>query len=205
MRWLHYIGGHYTPFTFLREAQRYGVSRKVAPAQARRMHYGDEVDCLYWNDHQPAKFCRFRITGITLPQEIAADVTADLAAEGKCKKVSDGGGVVIRECGSYISGAVYEVTAELGEVVERAEKTAESKGLKVDCLITGPIVEVYDPVIPMPEGYPFYQGFAREDEAPSERTGSVVTAVLGYQQRKQKRRRDLQMALPMPASMPAYA
>jgi hypothetical protein len=195
MKWATYVGGYYTKAKFIEESQRLGVSRRAPASIVKQMCFGDTVAVLDWQRGEPVLFAEFVITGLVLPHEIAEKVTEILEAEGKVKAKSEGGSTIVRECGTYDIGTSYEVTADIGEIVLLAEQETEDNPIPLGILVQGQISRIVEPPEMMPDGYPFYRGFARWAAAvPADLDGTVASQV-GYKQRHTKKRKDLQPAL----------
>jgi hypothetical protein len=196
MIWQHYVGGFYTPKKFVAEAKKHGISRRVAPNVAKAMAYGDVIKLLDWNNSQPLLFAEFVVSGISMNAEISEELAPELIQEGKARLVSQGGNTVIRECGSYVASATYEVDVELSEVVEKADEIVARLEIKPNYMITGRISRVYDPpeaVEPPPK---FSRGFIKTYEPVSDEHGQTVQGVIGYDKRTKKQRDDLNARLP---------
>lgn len=151
--WLHFVGRqYYQPRTFIAEAKKYGVTRRVALKVLKKMHYGDEVYLATYNNHAEifGLFCIQTISGLS------KEAVAKIHEKYQCTQVSGGGRVVQRGCGSYIEGPTYNVDASLREIAETLE-SVENPGL----LMVGgkfyphPRVRLRD--------IPFMQGFRQFD------------------------------------------
>jgi hypothetical protein len=199
-RWFHYVGGFYDTDKFIVEAQRLGVSRRIAPQMAKSLKYGDTVGLLkYGGNGIVTIIAEFRVEKLTLDSEIAQEVGAQLVAQGQAH-YSEGGKRVVRECGNYETGGTWYVDADLSEIVEMASEIAREKGDKLSLLIGGPLIQVLNPPVLLQPAPPFTRGFMRcRDETGFEFEGASeqkMVALIDYRKRKRKRRRDLQMALP---------
>jgi len=201
MKWATYVGGYYTKKKFVEESQRLGVSRRAPASLVKQMCFGDTVMVLDWQRGEPVVFAEFTITGLVLPGAITEKVAEQLEAEGKIKSKSEGGGLVVRECGKYELGSSYEVDADCGEIVtlaEQANEEREEQGeptIPLEILVQGRLTRIVEPPEMLPDGYPFYRGFSRwSNGVPEDQTGTVAGQV-DYKQRVTKQRRDLQMAL----------
>jgi hypothetical protein len=192
MIWLHYVGGFYTQEKFVAEARRAGVSRRVAPNVAKFMRYGDTVQLLNWNNGKPLHFADFVTGGISMDAEISEELAPKLIEEGKAHLVSTGGDTVVRECGSYVASASYEVDTELGEVVEKANEIAARLQIKPKYMITGRLSHVYDPPVEPDPSPKFFRGFVNMGAGRANEHGQLVQGVIGYSKRTRKKREDLQ-------------
>ncbi len=118
--WLHFVGKKYwkSPAKFIREAKRYGVSRRISLLQLEQMAWGDTVMLAQW-DGSSVAFGQFRIERVTgLSPEVIAEIQNQYGAE----EVDPGGYHVERECGSYIAGPGYTTRAtitQIGYVIEK--------------------------------------------------------------------------------------
>jgi len=196
MIWLHYVGGFYTPQKFLTEAKKFGVSRRVAPNVARFMSYGDVIKLLDWNNGQPLLFAEFVISGISMDAEISEQLAPELIKEDKARLVSQGGNTVIRECGSYVTSATYQVDIGLGEVVEKANEIAARLDIKPNYMLTGRLSCIHNPPIVMDPPPQFSRGFIKTFEPVRNEHDQTVQGVIGYDKRTRKQRDDLSSRLP---------
>jgi hypothetical protein len=196
MIWLHYVGGFYTRKKFIAEVKKHGVSRRIAPNLAKFMAYGDVIKLLDWNKGQPLLFAEFVVSGISMDAKISEELAPELIADGKARLVTQGGNTVVRECGSYVASATYEVDVELSEVVERADEIAARLEVKPNYMITGHLSRVYDPpeaVEPPPK---FSRGFLKTYEPVRDEHDQTVQGVIGYSKRTRRQRDDLTRRLP---------
>jgi len=206
-RWLHYIGGFYTPEKFIRESRKHGVNRKVAPNMAGAFEYGDTVVLLEWLHAHPRAFAEFTIQAIRFPAEITQAIGEKLVEQGKAT-IREGGGLVVRECGSYIDGGGYGVdeSVKLSDLVKQAKDIAKEKGIELSFFIGGPLTKVYEPAFVVQPYPPFTRGFIRvKDETlwESDLSGVIIEhkpdpqmrGMTVYQKRKNKVRKDIQMKL----------
>lgn len=113
--WLHFVGkSYYTPAKFEREAQKYGVSRRVSVQDLRKMTWGDKVYLAIKDGNQIAKVFGFfiieRLAG--LDAETMQGVTTRYGAE----PIDMGGELVARECGQYITGASFRTEASIEDI-----------------------------------------------------------------------------------------
>jgi hypothetical protein len=145
--WYHYIGGHYTASSFIAEAREKEVSRRARIGVARRMAWGDRVILLKCADRsRPSALVlgEFEIRRITLSEEIAMEVGAALM-EACRAHFQEGGELIARGCGSYVSCGTFYVDAGIDEVLEMAARVSAEKGVKPWVLVGGPLVKVYHP------------------------------------------------------------
>jgi hypothetical protein len=200
--WLHFVGGFYSPEGFISEARELGVSRRATAHVAKRMAWGDRVillKCLDRSARRALVLGEFTIRGLTLAEDIAGEVCADLLAQGRAI-FNGGGGVVKRACGSYECAGTWSVDATVEEVMEAAIKAAEKKGVDPWVLVSGPLVKIYRPPYVWVDGPAFHRTFsvAADDlsfeggmalEKPD--PGASVMGVRGYQKREHRRRQDV--------------
>jgi hypothetical protein len=134
--WLHFIGaGYYSIPKYAKEAQELGVSRRVSFFDLKKMEFGDRVLLAQWDGNVAIAFGTFYITGIN---GLNHEITEKLEAAGKLKKFSDGGEVVIRGCGMYVTGPRYDTTASLPEICEMIVESGEKPAL----LLTGHFIKI---------------------------------------------------------------
>lgn len=168
MDWAHWIGGqHYGTERFIREARQLGVSRRIAPRNAQGMGFGDIVYCFR---HGP--YCQiigaFRVTRLSLPADINAEIVEWLKQQGKIESVSDAPPVkVYRECGSYneMGGATVTPETTLKEIVDKVIEICKRKEIEPFMLLAGPLVKVFNPpVVIMPRPKPIRGFMHMKDE-----------------------------------------
>ncbi len=206
--WLHFIGGYYkSEKQFIKEARKFGISRR-APAQVvHGMEFGDRLVFLrYVKGQSVFAFAEGRIVGLTLNGEIAKAVGEKLVEEGKAE-YHEGGGVVKRECGSYIVLGSFEVTASLKETMDIAqeihgneakEKKKEPEPLFV--MVNAKLIRAFKEPVYLSPAPKFTRSFIRSDDssfvAPDDFTPErQVIAIDGYE--KKKRPSRAQPAVPL--------
>lgn len=163
--WMHYIGGYYkTHKQFIREAQRSGITRRIPATVARGMNYGDRVILLrYAGKGSVFGFAEMVITGIVLTGDIADKVGQKLASDGRAT-YTPGGGMVQRECGSFMIMGTWHVNADMKEIMETASEIAEKEKLDLFVMISGKLTHVYDAPIYLQPAPAFTRGFIKCDE-----------------------------------------
>lgn len=196
MHWLHYIGGYYTPRKFIVEARGSGVNRKVAPNLAKSFSFGDTVTCLYYLRGMVKAFAEFRIDKITLDGDIAQQVGEELARQGKAE-YDDVGGLVVRECGSYVVIGGWKVKATIEEIVSLAQEFTD----KLSCFVGGPLIKVYEPVWLQPapkhfRGFKRAEGQTFDGETLEVDEAQSLVMIEEYKKRTKKERTDIQYRLP---------
>jgi hypothetical protein len=208
--WIHFVGGYYTPRGFIMEAKEMGASRKVAPGVARRMAWGDRVivlKCLDRKNRRALVLGEFEIRRITLPEDVAAEVCADLVAEGRATFLGGGGAIIKRACGSYIDAGSWAVDATVEELMDAVIKVADEKGITPWALVCGPLTKIYHPPWAWEPCPAFHRTFTVTEEDmsfvsddprawiedverdPGDR--STVMAVQQYRKRARAQRRDV--------------
>ena len=99
MTWLHFVGRqYYTRSAFIREAKRYGVTRRVALQTLARMNWGDGVVLAMKEGATPVVFGTFQVERLSGLSHEASERLRDLYP---CEVVPGAGRVVHRGCGSY--------------------------------------------------------------------------------------------------------
>ena len=196
MIWLHFVGGYYKRASFVAEAKRTGITRRIAPNQAKGITFGDVVRLATWGQNGAKAFGAFRIEQLTLNDDIAEVVTRRLKAEGRATLSDSGGRMIVRQCGSYELGPTWEVVAPASEVVELALAAADALGVKASMMVGGPLIELYDPPVAYPDDVTFFRGFKRLQDPHKPPDGKKhVTGVVDYRQRQRKHRKDIQLRL----------
>ena len=112
MLWLHFVGGYYKRASFVEEAKRQGITRRIAPNQAKGMTFGDVVRLATWGQKGARAFGAFRVEQLTLSADIAADVAVELEKQGRATLQDMGGRTIVRQCGSYQVGPTWAVEAD---------------------------------------------------------------------------------------------
>jgi hypothetical protein len=141
------------------------------------MEFGDRVLLAQWDGNVAIAFGMFYIEGVN---GLTREITEKLEAAGKLEKVSDGGEVVVRGCGMYVTGPGYNTTVSLPEICEAIAESGEKPAL----LLTGHFVPIeaelnYDKVymkIPHRQGFRTFdwEGFS-EDVANWQPKGNLKT------------------------------
>lgn len=153
--WIHWIGaGHYTINSFVNEANKMGVSRRVPQRDLKMMEWGDKIYCVtkQKNRANPVIFGYFTIETIygiqtnDLPDEIINKVyvvgdPADIQTEK-------------RGCGYLVRGGLYATT--IATVEELADYSSEPQ-------IRGGLKLLPEPW-PIMWGMPSFRGFRKFDE-----------------------------------------
>jgi len=157
-KFLHYVGGNYTPEKFVEEAKRLGITRRVPPSAVRQFSFGDKVVVAYYNSGKPFAFAEFEINGIVLRGEVAQNIIAQLVLEGRCNINPNSVGSFERECGEY-EYATFEIdqNVTIHEIAYRAEQYAKQTGAELWFMLGGVLTCVYDE--PQKISEPFFRGF----------------------------------------------
>ena len=157
--WGHYIGKSTYPSdaSFLDEARRIGVSRRVPARIARAMNFGDRVILLRWLGNGRARaFAEMQITGLTLSEDIAARVAEELGDRVRCSG-DDRPVHHQRGCGMYtVTTTCVVIGVTLAEIIDIALRISP----KPFVMLQGRITRVIEP----PEewdGMRFTRGFFR--------------------------------------------
>lgn len=169
--WITWVGnGNYTIPQFVQESQAYGVSRRVGYPRLKQMMWGDWVYCI-WRPKKKANkphrsgmiFGRFLVDTIT---GLSENMMEQMAETFETKEGSPGGMVVSRECGDYVTGAMYTVKAtleDIGAIIENA--TDDDSRPMIGCnasrfeVLSTPWVHVH------PSSMLFFRGFKRFNSA----------------------------------------
>ena len=109
MDWLHFIGKNYypSPNVFIREAQKYGVSRRISPFVFKRFNIGDRVFLFQWDKKKKASilFGYFKVERIygkfskLFNKEVQKKSKVDKEVEDLKQKIIED--FVKRECGEF--------------------------------------------------------------------------------------------------------
>jgi len=112
--WLHWIGKqYYTTNSFIKEAEKYGVSRRVSLQQLKQMSWGDTIYCAMLDGKTGVIFGYFKVKQITGLDPETAERVRDRYA---CELLDNGGYAVSRSCGEYATGATYSISADIKEI-----------------------------------------------------------------------------------------
>lgn len=160
MHWLHFIGQkYYTRKRFVDEARRYGITRRVSLQVLRSMDWDDTVLLAIVEGKTPVMFGQFQVTRLSGISKIARQA---LEAFFGVKKISDGGTMVVRGCGSYLAGPSYQIDASLPEIAEFLDGIQRNGHDIGKLMVGGTFQELSHPMVRLKK-IPFRQGFRTFD------------------------------------------
>jgi hypothetical protein len=163
------------------------------------MRFGDRVVLLRWlgKGRGVQAFAAMTITNLILERSISEQVCRDLEAEGRAE-YSEGGGLVQRECGFYISLGSWSVKAEISEIMDSAIKVAEKDGKEAFAMIGGRLTEIYETPILLSPAPKFTRGFIRDNSLTQFGSDAVdarnVVSIKDYRKNESPRRRRQALA-----------
>jgi hypothetical protein len=179
---LHFVGKeYYGRGSFVREARKHGVSRRIALHELRRMRWGDRVLLAIRDGKSSLVFGSFRVTRLS---GLSAEATAAVEKRFGVEKISDGGAFVERGCGCYIEGPLYSVRADLPALAALLEEL-KSSGVDIGRPMVAGAFEPHEPVrlrnVPHRQGFrPFdYGRFAAAVEEARRVGGAGIPSVRG--------------------------
>lgn len=115
MDYLHWIGKqHYTQHRFIKEAKKYGVTRRVSLNIAKQMSWGDKIYCAMLDGKTGVIFGYFIVDKLS---GLSAEMTTQLARTPGTKLVDEGGDLVVRGCGEYTEGVTHAIRCELPDII----------------------------------------------------------------------------------------
>jgi len=152
--WLHWIGKqYYTMNSFIKEAEKYSVSRRISLQQLRSMHWGDTVYCAMLDGKTGVIFGYFKVKQITGLDPKTSERVRDRYA---CELLDNGGYAVSRSCGEYATGATYSISADIEEIANEVMNVENEKENKSKLMISGHF-NIIEPIRIL--DIPFRQGF----------------------------------------------
>lgn len=166
MDWLHWIGKqYYTQKSFIKEAEKYRVSRRVAPQVAKAMNWGDTVYCAMLDGKTGVIFGYFTVDRIT---GLSVETTEQLKEKYKASTLDDGGNIIERGCGEYQTGETISIDASVEEITNEVIDIG-NKGQDGDKLmVSGAFTEI-EPIrlldIPFRQGFRTINGIALQHDA----------------------------------------
>ena len=134
--WLHYIGkSYYDIDTFIAEAQKYGITRRLPLSHIKGMSWGDIVTCVQkeGSNKSHSVFMEFTITRIA---GLAQGTSEKLGKLLPMRQLDEEPEEVTRECGSYETAGTYEFDAPLSDVAQELYEL-DKKGADVGKLMIG--------------------------------------------------------------------
>lgn len=163
MDWIHWIGRSiYTERRFIKEAAKYGVTRRISSGVLKAFSWGDRVYLeikRVRQDKSGIVFGYFRVEGIS-----GLSTEALKALDGKLGRLVDvGGRDVVRACGWYRTGASYTTGASVREIAEAVESTGTGKA---SLMLSGefqPLAQSRLVDIPFQQGYRKFDGSAFQE------------------------------------------
>lgn len=177
---VHTIGGYYRDQdTFIKEAREAGVNRRIAVHLLKNISFGDVVVVLDWRApvrgrkvrtvgkkglEVPATviaYGQFIVERLSFQAEVMSRLAKAMIEEGQVE-VREGGGVVERECGSYVDGGGLILHPDnpntLQDLLARAKAIAADMGIaKLETFIGGRFQAFQEPL--EVERPPFQMGF----------------------------------------------
>jgi len=115
--WLHFVGKKYwkTPRKFIKEALKFGVSRRITASVLRKMSWGDVVVLAQWDGKKSIAFGYFTVEGVMGD----IDVSSRLRELGhKSWNETETYIPVSIGCGEYVITKVAKTDAAIVDVVE---------------------------------------------------------------------------------------
>lgn len=135
---LHYVGGRYTPQTFVAEAQQSGITRRANAQNVKALNFGDTVLLVDYRRGRPAVFGSFVLTDVLFDAEVNAELLPLLEQNGVVERATtfDSPVVIRRKCGKVvISGAISLRTRGDSEGAEDAAAEPDAPRITVAELI----------------------------------------------------------------------
>lgn len=128
MDYLHWIGKqHYTQHRFIKEAKKYGVTRRVSLNIAKQMHWDDRVFCAMLDGKTGVLFGYFDIDRISGLSPYASTL---VCSSYENSLIDEGGVLILRGCGEYIERATHAVRCELPNIIDvLKEATIDDKDI----------------------------------------------------------------------------
>lgn len=155
--WLHFVGRqYYSKAKFVKEARKYGITRRVSLRDLKQMDWGDMVLLAMRPNGRktPEIFGSF---AIELLSGLSPQASEELRKRFRWRLVDNGGRVIGRGCGRYIEGPCYVLeNATLREIAMILEELKE-QGVDIGKPMVGGSFEPHRPV--RLKSIPFRQGF----------------------------------------------
>lgn len=157
--YIHWIGkSYYTMKSFAKEAEKYGVTRRVSLNIAKKMSWADKVYCAMLDGKTGVIFGYFIVTKLS---GLSTEVTAQLEDKYESKLVGEGGDVVERGCGEYTEGNEYAIRCELPNIISTLDN-ARFEGVDIGKLMIGGMFQTITKIRLL--DIPFRPGFRIIDE-----------------------------------------
>lgn len=152
--WLHWIGKqYYTTNSFIKEAEKYGASRRISLQQLKQISWGDTVYCAMLDGKTGVVFGYFKVNKIS---GLDAETSAKVREEHQCNLVDNGKYVVNRGCGEYEAGPSYSIDTDIEEITREVEYIEYGEAQKSKPMVGGKFTEM-EPIRLL--DIPFRQGF----------------------------------------------
>jgi hypothetical protein len=145
--WLHFVGkGYYTLPGFEREAEKFGISRKVALRLLGAFSWGDRVWLAQgdmWKKTRKTEMApsivigEFRVTKLGLSPE-ALEYLRESFDSSDFTKHSGHRTTINRGCGSYIAGTIWQTPRPLIEIAAALRECST----QVDAFLQGPFTPI---------------------------------------------------------------
>lgn len=155
--WLHFVGRqYYSKAKFVKEARKYGITRRVSLRDLKQMDWGDLVLLAMRSNGRktPEIFGSFAIKMVS---GLSPEASAAIRERFRWWLVDNGGRVIGRGCGRYVEGPCYVLeNATLPEVAAILEEL-KKQGVDIGKPMVGGSFEPHRPV--RLKSIPFRQGF----------------------------------------------
>lgn len=178
---LIYIGKEYKDF--VKEAERYGISRNVPLNAIGGMEWGETVLCAIHNKYPEALFealgkepdgtgtadllCSFTFDRLFIRDpQLHNAVMARLQELGFISGIEEADDPIERDCGAYVVTSVTTVTVPLHQLVSLIRDMAKRLSVPAKVMIGGPVKDIYEEGEYIPH-IKFSRGIMKwEDEKP---------------------------------------
>ena len=199
---LHYVGkGLYSKEDFIREAQRYGVSRNLPPHVIAQLEWGDTVLLAFWESHdgkphqwqfskgRARVFGFLEVRGVSVRSLDGALDPKDLPLDYDF--VHEVGEEVERKCGHYVVRYRMGISGSLSGAVRKLEQWAKERGRTLRYMLEGTFhaldEDLYLDDMPFTRNLIFLDvpGYPRPDGVDPR---VVVEIIEGYRQRQSRPR-----------------
>lgn len=147
--WIHWLGvKYYSISSFIDEARRMGVSRRIPPQVLKGMSWGDSIFMIGESPKFPGygilfgKFYVDRVKFATKSKKVKEDLQ-ELMLRSKVKLICEAPHTDKRGCGTETSGGYYLKSS--AKVKEIGEILAKGKGSRVN--IAGPLYVFKKPIL----------------------------------------------------------